>query len=191
MWVSRTLNLFPEDWVRMFTSCGSACFYSAFLVRNSFFLRLFLFRALWLLFFFPECFLESRSPGLSAWGVKTCLQGKGELEESTESLESTENTESTESTLTFFDILWRSLTFFAVLWRFNEQFWRYIFMTHFDETLWWDIEMRHYDQNFFYMAHWSEILLAFEELWWPVMTSQVWRGVSGTSSRVFRICYDF
>ena len=78
--------------------------------------------------------------------------------------------------LMFFDFLWHSLKFFDVLWSFDEQFWWYIFMRHLmrhsNETLCWDIIMKP-----FYETYWSEIWMAFDELWWPVMTFYyVWFG---------------
>ena len=39
------------------------------------------------------------------------------------------------------------------------------FMRHFDETFWRDILTRHFDETF-----WRQSWMAFEKLWWPVMT---------------------
>ena len=38
-------------------------------------------------------------------------------------------------------------------------------MRHFDETFLWGIFMRHFDETF-----WQDLLIAFENFWWHVMT---------------------
>ena len=65
--------------------------------------------------------------------------------------------------LMFFDVLLRSLLFFHGLMKNSDDtFIPDILMRHCDETLWWDIVIKP-----FFETYWSEILRAFEELWWP------------------------
>ena len=62
---------------------------------------------------------------------------------------------------------------------------RAILMRHFDEIFWWDIPKRHSDETLGWnilmthidKTHWWETWMAFEKLWWHLMTlDDLWYG---------------